>query len=280
MKKIVVTAIASALSASLLSAAPVFAFQPQLSDSPYAKARSVVNVVFANYISGLTGVQIRTGLVDVDNDGVAEVFAEFIHSGSCKADMKTCRTVVLKHDANNWNIVLDRFAKNVDFSEAAYKYIPADVKVDGQTWKWEASRYLPVVSSLGDATDFKPADKQTSNVLAPVFGADVAKINDGFGVSYSMATKDFSKDGDIMVVEMKGNVVCGKLSGCPVRVLKQTAGKWTPVFSAATTGDIRIAKTTRDGYRDIVFQTRDGAFQAGWNGKTYSVAERIEGVHK
>lgn len=249
------------------------------SDSPYGQARPVVNVVFADYIKGLTGVQIQTAIVDVDSDGKGEILARFLHSSSCYQGMKSCRTVLLRYQGGNWKIVIDRFAAAVDVSKG-YRDVPAPVKVDATTWNWDGKRYVPDLATLGDASEFKPVSDATRQTLSAAFGPAADKLaKAGYPIRYSYIQDGLSKNNDLLLVKMEGNLVCGKITGCPVRVLRMNADKkWATVVATATTGDVRIAKAARDGYRDVVMQTRDGALQLGWTGSAYAVADRIEGV--
>jgi hypothetical protein len=41
-----------------------------------------------------------------------------------------------------------------------------------------------------------------------------------------------------------------------------------------------LSRMSRQGYRDIILETKDGALQMGWTGSAYAVADRIEGATK
>ena len=271
-KKLVFASLLLALTASSASAAEIV-----LKNDPYAQERRITNVIFANYIQSLTGIQVESGLVDLDSDGKGEVVAKFIHSGACKSDMKSCRTVVLRHTGKNWKIILDRIAESLDTSKG-YRNIPSPINVDNTSWTWKNDRYLPVVSSLGDRATLRKVSASAMEAYAPSFGSRTSRISNGFGISYSMTQEGISSTNDIMIVKMEGNVACGEVSGCPVRILKRSDDGWSPVLSSSTTGGVHLSKITRDGRRDIILETNDGALQLGWTGSTYALADRIEGI--
>ncbi|MDW9478764.1 hypothetical protein GOB57_08605 [Sinorhizobium meliloti] len=271
--------LALALAAFLATAASVSAGPVALSDSPYAQARPVVNVVFGNYMRSLTGVQVQSAVVDLDGDGKGEVVARFVHSSACRDGTKACRTVVLRHMGGDWKIVLDRFADALDVS-TGYRDVPAPIKADRTEWTWDGSRYLPKVDSLGSAVTFRPVTDKARNSISKAFGQPAKLSAAGIKVSYSYAQEGLSKGNDLMLVKMEGSVVCGKLNGCPVRVLKKEGDTWRPVLASATTGKVLTSKMTRQGYRDILLETKDGALQMGWTGSGYAVADRIEGTTK
>jgi hypothetical protein len=278
MRSFKALALATALACGLTgvaSAAPL-----QFDPSPYAQARSIINVVFANYIKSLTGIQIESKVVDINGDGKGEIAVRFVHSSSCVNGMKSCRMVLMRHQDGNWKIILDRFAETFDVRPGSRDF-PAPILVDKVTWNWDGGRYMPDVSGLGDAVDLKPVPEKTVASLVPAFGAGTSKLYAAhMPLAFSFAQAGLSDAGDVIVVKMEGANTCGKFTGCPVRVLKKVDGKWATVLSASTLGDIRSAKAKRQGLRDIVFETKDGALQVGWTGSKYALADRIEGVAK
>ena len=273
--KILKLLIAPLLVLSALS--PVSSAEIEMTDNPNSQARPIINVIFSDYLKSLTGVQVQSGITDLDVDGKGEIVARFIHSSSCRTGMKSCRTVVLRHSGSDWKIILDRFAEKLDFS-TGYRNVPAPIEVDNTKWTWKNGRYLPTISTLGDPVSFNLVSAEAMASYAPGFGIRTPRLSNGFGVRYLVAQEGISDMNDIMVVKMDGNVVCGKISGCPIRILKRNNKGWSPILSTATTGDIRTSKVSRDGRRDIILETTDGALQLGWTGSTYALADRIEGV--
>jgi hypothetical protein len=271
--------IALAFTALLVTTVSASATPVELSDSPYAQARSVINVVFGNYMRSLTGVQVQSGVVDLDGDGKGEIVARFVHSSACRDGTKACRTVVLRHMGGDWKIILDRFADALDVG-SGYRDVPAPIKVDATAWKWDGSRYRPEVATLGNALTFKPVTDKARDSVSKAFGQASKLSAAGIPVTYSYTQEGLSKGNDLMLVKMEGSVVCGKLNGCPVRILKKEGEAWRPVLSSATTGKVLTSKMSRQGYHDILLETKDGALQMGWTGSAYAVADRIEGTTK
>nr|WP_250808000.1 hypothetical protein [Neorhizobium tomejilense] len=270
---------ALALASLLALATPAAASPLALSDSPYDQARSVVNVVFANYMAGLTGVSVQSAVVDLDGDKNGEIVARFVHSSACRAGSKVCRTVVIRHMGGDWKIVLDRFSDSIEVGEG-YRDVPAALKVDGKTWDWDGKRYVPEVSELGDELTLKEVAAASRPTLGKAFGSPEKLEAAGQKISFTYTQDGLSKNKDLMLVKMEGDTVCGEFNGCPVRVLKKDGNVWKPVMSSATTGKVIVTKTSRQGYKDIVLETKDGALQMGWTGSAYAVADRIEGASK
>ncbi len=269
-----VLALAAFLASTSAMAAPV-----SLSESPYAPARSVVNVVFGGYMAGLTGVSVQSAVVDLDGDKTGDIVARFVHSAACRDGNKVCRTVVLRHMGGDWTIVLDRYADEIEVGKG-YRDVPAPVKVDGKEWEWDGKRYLPIVADLGEELSLKAVSDSAKPSVGKAFGDPEKLSAAGYRVSYTFAQDGLSKNKDLMLVKMEGDMVCGKLNGCPVRVLKQEGEKWCPVMASSTTGKVMLSRMSRQGYRDIILETKDGALQMGWTGSAYAVADRIEGATK
>lgn len=273
MKKTLAAA-AFLASATVASASPV-----AFSDSPYDPARGVINVVFAGYMANLTGVSVQSAVVDLDGDRNGEIVARFVHSSACRAGNKSCRTVILRHMGGDWKIVVDRFADTIDVGKG-YRDVPAPIKVDGKTWDWDGQRYLPDIEELGTASDFTPVSQASRQSIGDAFGGANKLAAKGHKVTFSYTQAGLSQANDLMLVKMEGSVVCGKLNGCPIRVLKKDGDSWKTVLSSATTGKVLVTKLSRQGYSDILLETKDGALQLGWTGSGYAVADRIEGASK
>jgi hypothetical protein len=265
--------------ASMLVANPASAEVVKLSENPYDPARSIINVVFGNYLAGLTGVNVQSAIVNLDGDRNGEIIARFVHSSACREATKSCRTVLLRHMSGQWTIILDRFADSIEVGRG-YRDVPAPIKVDGKAWDWDGKRYLPEVAELGTPVDMKPVSDAAKATLSAAFGQSSKLEAAGFPLSYKFTESGLSKNNDLMLVKMEGSSVCGKLNGCPVRILKKEGESWKPVLSSATTGDVYLSSMSRDGYKDIILETKDGALQLGWTGSAYAVADRIEGASK
>jgi len=265
--------------AAVLSLLPGAVSALTLDPSPDAQGRSVVNGVFGQYIAQRVGVQVETALVDIEGDNVAEVVVRFVHSDSCRANLRQCRTVVLRHgDDKNWGIVLDRPADIIDVPkpERSWKFV--EIKVDGKAWIWNGKAYAPAPGSLGQKVAFSPVPKETAKALAAAFGPGAVLLADSpdTGVSYEYARAQVADQGEFLLVRMKGDVACGDVTGCPVRLLQKDGASWRTILDGSSIGDVEVSQVVRGGWKDVVLGTRNGFAVMGWNGKSYGLADTVE----
>jgi hypothetical protein len=259
------------ISASALQAAPL-AFD----DSPRAQARTVVNVVFGDYLAQRVAAKVETAVVDLDKDGVGEIVARFVHSGSCTADMKVCRTVVIRHDNKNWRIVLDHPAATVEALDGP-NGVPAPVKIDRVTWKWKYPTYAPTADGMGESVSMDRVPQNTVASLAPAFGVGAAKlIASDPRYTLSFAKPKISDKDEFLAVTLDGGSACGEKTGCPVRILRKEKDGWRPVLSTSAASAVFLGSAQRGGYRDLVVDTKQGFAVYGWNGGKYILADRVE----
>lgn len=259
------------ISTSALQAAPL-AFD----DSPRAQARTVVNVVFGDYLAQRVAAKVETAVVDLDKDGVGEIVARFVHTGSCSADMKVCRTVVIRHDQKNWRIVLDHPAATVEALPGP-NGVPAPVKFDRVTWKWKFPTYAPTADGMGDAVSMDKVPQDSVSSLAPAFGVGAAKlIASDPRYSLSFAKPKVSDTDEFIAVKLDGGSACGEKTGCPLRILRKEKDGWRPVLSTSAARSVLLGNSQRGGYRDLVVDTKLGFAVYGWNGSKYILADRVE----
>jgi hypothetical protein len=274
MRKILTAAAALLLSASA-HAAPLV-----LDPSPSAQARAVVNVVFAPYLATRVGASVETAVVDLDKNGVGEIVARFVHSGSCTDGMKSCRTVVLRHDGNAWKIVFDHSTSALEVLEGN-NGVPAPLRADRITWSWEFPTYAPTADGVGKPVDLSDAAPALSKSLAPAFGEGAAKLATiGGDYRFGYASPKLSAKDEFIAVRMAGQNICGLKTGCPVRLLKKGKDGWATVLATSTKDSIYVGNSERDGYRDVVISTDKGFTVYGWNGEKYAVADRVEAPGK
>jgi len=268
-------ALTAALAAFL--SVPSAAAPVTFDESTGSPARQIVNVVFADYLGQRVGAVVQTATVDLDSDRTGEIVARFVHTGSCDADMKKCRTVVLRYGLHNWEILLDRYAETVEVLEQNTR-IPSRIKVDNVTWRWDSPFYAPTSEGLGEKVELAEVPASSADALAAAFGSGAEKlVGSGFGVKLSFARPNLAEE-ETLLVKLDGDTVCGSFTGCPIRVLKKNGEKWSNVLESYTRGDVTLAKTKRQGFRDIVVETDAGFAVLGWTGNGYSVADRIEKV--
>lgn len=247
-------------------------------DPAGSAARKIVNVVFADYIGARAGIQIAVSVIDLDNDGVGEIIARFVHSGSCKPGMKACRTVILKHDdSKNWQIVLDRYTKDISVVGSGMRGALAGIKTDDVTWTWQYPSYTPDIASIGKPVTFNPLPSSIVNQVSAAFGQGAKKLVEAQGnVSFEYAQPDIVQGKKAILVRMTGLNACGEAVGCPLRMLVQNEKSWTPVLSISSENQIVMLDVERDGYHDVGVSTKKGVEILGWNGKSYGVADKLE----
>lgn len=273
--KTILTAVSAVLLSASAHAAPL-----SLDPSPNAQARPVVNVVFAPYLATRVGATVETAVADLDKNGVGEVVARFVHSGSCRDDMKTCRTVVLRHDGNAWKIVFDHAVAALEVLEGS-RGVPAPLRADRITWSWDYPVYAPTTDGVGKAVDLEFAAPALSKSLAPAFGDGAAKLAaTGASYRFGYASAKLSEKEEFLVVKMTGQNVCGIKTGCPVRLLKKGKEGWSTALATTTKDSVYLGNTEREGYRDVVISTDMGFTVYGWNGEKYALADRVEAPGK
>jgi hypothetical protein len=271
MRKTIAAAVILLASASALVAAPM-----KLDPSPKAQARTVVNVVFGDYLAQRVAAQVETGVVDLDKDGVGEIVARFVHTGSCSADMKVCRTAIIRHDGREWRVVFDHPTSQIEVLTGP-NGVPVPIKADRITWDWDYPTYAPSASGVGDRISLDPVPRNTVASLAPAFGQGAVKLAEAdprYELSY--ARPQISGKDEFIAVTLKGGAACGTETGCPVRVLRKEQDGWRPVLSTSASSSIFLGNSQRAGYRDLVVDTKAGFAVYGWDGAKFALSERVE----
>lgn len=261
-----------------LGIAPANAAPLPLDSQPNTQVRGIVNVVFANYLRDRVGAEVQNVAIDLDKDGVGEVVARFVHTGSCSADLSLCRTVILRHNGNKWEIVFDRFADSVEVLDGPSR-VPRPIKAHNITWKWNGKAYSPTDDGLGKSLSFNTIpNSETANYISAFGEGAEHLLAAGGDIKVSYASPKLSSGGEAIVLKLTGSNICGAESGCPVRVIKNDGDSWKTVLSAATTGDFLVGNAVREGHTDVVVKTKQGFTVLGWSGESYIVADRVEGV--
>lgn len=245
--------------------------------SPNSEARRIINVLFSDYIQARTGIQVQTALTDLDGDKTGEVIARFVHTASCLPGMKVCRTAVVRHDQiKGWQVVLDRNVEKISILPGQSR-TPAPIKTDNVTWKWAFPAYRPDFSGLGKEITLSPLPDSVVQQVAPAFGQGAAKLAAAhMSIGFDYAEPAIAEGKKALLVKMKGDSACGTANGCPLRLLVKNGTSWSTVMQATTVDNVALGSVSRDGYRDLVVRTNDGAVVLGWNGKSYAVADRFE----
>lgn len=256
----------------------------QLNDAPNSRERELVNVMFASYLADRPGTSVQTAVVDMDSDQVGEIIARFVHSSSCDAELKKCRTIVARFDIRRgkWGVVFDRYAQTIDSIQKA-KPLPGNISVDGLNWDFDGKlqAFKPLKDDRWKPIPWQKVTGPQLEGYAAFFGqgaAKLAKENRGINVSY--VRDGLSKKNDLILLKLDGEAICGQVTGCPIRLLKKSGEHWEPILTTAVENNAFSYPTSRAGYNDIVLEGKNGFVAFGWNGNDYSVAERIEAVRK
>jgi hypothetical protein len=271
-KTLLSLALLTGLSSAADAAAPL-----SFDSSPNSDARRIVNVLFSSYIQDRTGIQIQTATTDLDGDRVGEIIVRFVHTASCLPGMKACRTAVVRYDQiKGWQVVLDRVAEKISILPGSSR-TPAPIKTDTVTWNWSFPAYRPDFSTLGKEISLSAMPDSVVQQVAPAFGPGAAKLAAAHqDVSFNYAEPVLGEGKKAILVRMSGTGVCGALNGCPLRMLVKNGASWSPVLQASVDSKVALGAASRDGYRDIVVATKNGAVVLGWNGKSYAVVDRLE----
>ncbi|WP_310622380.1 hypothetical protein [Flexibacterium corallicola] len=238
---------------------------------------AVIKQLFRSYISARPGIKVLAGAHDLNNDGVAELVARFEHSSSCKQGYKSCRTVILRHVPQGWRFVLDRFSKTIEIHRIQHQSY-ASLKTDDVTWYWEGKSYKPMVTGRGSEVKFEKIDSAKSQSLSAAFGVGARKLNKKDPISLSIADLPQSS-GRIKILLAKGDGVCGKLNGCPIRIIHRSEdNRWKTILSSSTFGKVQVSETLRNGLPDLTLETKQGYITLGWSGNGFGIVDRAEAV--
>jgi hypothetical protein len=91
---------------------------------------------------------------------------------------------------------------------------------------------------------------------------------------------DGSAAGQVLA-RFQGPGVCGRVMGCPIRVLSVVDGQYATLLEGSGIGDITVLPVSRGGWSDLVADLPGGGFAVyGWDGERYGVVEVVPGVLK
>lgn len=270
-------ALTATLIAFTANAAPI-----ELREQMNSRERELVNVMFSSYLADRVGTSIQTSVVDIDGDGVGEIISRFVHTNSCNADMSRCRTTISRFSNGKWEVVFDRYAGTINDVQVG-KRLPGDIVVDNMKWKWDvySKSFVPTKDDKWTPIAWQEVPTAQKANYASFFGEGAGKLvssNQGVKIEYS--TTPISKKQDVVILKMSGQSVCGAKTGCPIRLIMNNDNKWSSILSSSTTEDVSRIITERDGHNDIVMQNSNGFVSYGWNGATYTVADRIQSNRK
>lgn len=270
-------ALAASLIALSANAAPV-----ELREQMNSRERELVNVMFSSYLADRVGTSIQTSVVDIDGDGVGEIIARFVHTNSCDAGLSRCRTTISRFNKGKWNVVFDRYAGKINDLQVGHN-MPGEIIVDEMKWEWDttSNSYAPTRNDKWTPVSWQEVPQSQAAGYASFFGQGAGKLvanNKQVHIEYS--TTQLSKKKDVLVIRLSGKSVCGTKNGCPIRLIQHSNGKWNTILSSSTKKDVFRTVDERDGFNDIILESSNGFAGFGWNGATYSIANRYESNRK
>jgi len=219
---------------------------------------------------------LETLLYDLNGDGNPEVVARLRGKGMCDEANRACRTLAFRKEAKGWTLIFDRPSQRLDSRGSGYGGM-RDLIVDGrETYGFTANGYKLDFAASGKVVEMKPAPAGFVSALATQFGLGAERLAlKGKGLAFKVATVEPKAGSPLVLARMEGPGACGRVLGCPWRLLRVKDGKYAVGFAGEK---VALLPVTRDGWRDIAVASTGGFTVYGWSGQRYMVAEtRKEG---
>lgn len=262
---------------------------------------AVVRSVYAPFLTGKTGLELQTAMIDLDGDRKAEVVARFRYPSTCaqlSGNLQSCHTVVLRFDGKQWAEVFAR--RTIQLSTGAPTTYPGaggrmlDLLVNGrERWTWNGgNRYGVTLDGAGTYAELKwlPSRDVTDPALgafdraAPGAAASIrAAGNQGLRaaqldlsptVPAASATggKPVRPVRGWLVVANQGSGLCGVSQGCPAVVVIPNNEGWRVASDVqlSVASDV-VLPTVTNGMRDIAMGDKEGYRTLSWNGSAYQL---------
>jgi hypothetical protein len=231
------------------------------------------------FVASAKGQPLESVLYDLNGDGNPEVVARLKGPGMCDEAARACRTVAFRKEVAGWVLVFDRPTQRVETRSPGYGGM-RDLVVDGrETYAFSPGGYKLDFAASGTVVDLKAATANFSSALATQFGVGAERLAlKGKGVSFKVATVAPKPGSPLVMARMEGPGACGRVLGCPWRLLRVKDGAYSVVAEGFAGEKVALLPVARDGWRDIAVQSPGGFTVYGWSGKRYVVAEtRKEG---
>lgn len=265
MKRFPLAALAVLLSASAAVAEVIPFAQPKDGAQELA--------ILASFFGERELVDLRTAIIDINSDNVSEVFARYQGAEDCTAE-GACRTVGLRFVGDDWKVVFDSPAKSIETGAPGFGAIKALV-VDGISWTWQSNAYAIDVSSAGVPVAFSAAPSESAELLVYQFGQGALELfRANQRVTIEISGAQLAGDSTQVVARLGGPGVCGRVMGCPIRVLNVVDGQYSVLLEGYASGDVIISGSDREGWKDIMTAMPNFGFAVyGWDGERYGVAD-------
>lgn len=219
------------------------------------------------------GVVYQTAVVDLDSDGGAEILVR-LRTGEDCAPATPCRTLVAQHGPNGWRVVLDWPAHTVARGQRGFGGFLSLVTDGSHAWTWTGERYRLDVTRTGEAVTFEAAPDSARALLADQFGTGARKLVDEGKADIVVGAVDLTGAGAAdLVARLEGAGACGRVYGCPMRVLRIVDGQYVTILDGFGSGATSVLPVARDGHRDIASELpRGGHAIFGWTGERYAAS--------
>lgn len=264
--------IATAVSVQPVSADPV---DFRLSNG---QASEIITALYADELKTMTAPAVETALIDVQDDGIAEIAARFVSGDTCSGNM--CETViVLAGDDQQWHEVFRSMTKGIelkagekDFAEVAMEDAPA-------TYAWNGSKYTLQATSFADAIELEEAIKGS-----PTYEAAKRDFREKFAIAGAANSSLLVQKGEIdinsdgspeTVVRMDSAVLCGTLTGCPVALYSDLSRQ--PLIKTSSSAAMFVTHRAYGPYKGLMVTSMRGHRVIGWNGQKFTTVDRYGG---
>lgn len=221
-----------------------------------------------------SGVAISTLILDIDSDRTNDLAARFVSDATCDQGRERCRTVLLRFDRNRWSVIFDRRVERVELGSPGFGGV-FDLRVDRrETWTFRNGRHVVDVARSGSNVAWQDPPPATVQPLIAEFGDGAQRLaQSGARIRVRVAALDVGGSGQVVAARLEGDGVCGRVLGCPTRILRVVDGRYQTLLRGASQGALAVTAVTRGGYRDILAETPAGHLAFGWTGETYAIME-------
>ncbi len=232
-------------------------------------------------VTGIKGATISTALLPLDMSATASVIVRVVSPRTCDVSGKRCRTVALKANATDWNVIFDRRTQTMELGAPGFGAVRRILVDHGyESWDWNGHAYhmdLPAVGQPIAAKEIRSASQAAA--IVQQFGPGAKRMFDRRArLRLTAAALDLRGKGtkDQLFARLDGPGVCGITLGCPWRVLVPEGQGYRTLLSGFGTEKVVMMPVARgDGWRDLAAEIPKGYSVYGWTGKGYALSEIV-----
>ena len=247
---------------------------PTLADDIVFRAMTEDSPEFAVVRSYVPEGDVASAAIDLNGDDRAE-FVSRIGEG---CDAGYCRTIALAEVGGDWRVVLDKVALDVEVGEPGIARMKT-LYVDGVAWTWRTTAYAANVAASGNPVSLSLVPSDYVQPLLEQFGAGAVKLfedNSNAQLTYGALVPGDGAE-QLIVVKLSGAGACGRVYGCPIRLLAVRDGAYVSVLEGFADDEIVLGNVIRDGRRDVIASLPGNGFIVyGWSGSVYGQVDSFE----